>query len=164
MSDPEISAAAAAGAAAAVTEVQDRQAQEAVTELAAGAAAVAAEEATVASQQAADASATADVAVSMASEAQSATETLAIGLTDVYERVGRVETKQEEFITEARGFFTSLQERQNAEPAVQKVEVTHNASDANTGAQSTGKEQTDTGSGGGTSQTRNSARRHRFGR
>ena len=161
----EITAAAAAGAAAAVSEVQDQQAQQEVAELAATAATVAAGEATEASQAAAEASQTASVAVDMAASAQAAAETTAIGLTDVYDRLGRVETAQEEFVGEARAFFASLKARQEAEPAVQQVEVTHNAPKAEHTAQANSQQEaTNTGSGGGASQTGNPRSRKRFGR
>lgn len=169
MSDNEEVTAAATGAAAAVAAVQDQEAQEEATGAAVGAAIVATDAAQEAASEAQGAAQTATVAVEAATDAQERAADAEIGLAQVHERISAVENKTDEFIGEARGFFSRLESR-FAEPEtnddVQKVEVTNATRE---GTDASANQTTDirgnAGSAGSASGTGNSTRaRKSFGR
>lgn len=169
MTSPDEVTAAATGAAAAVAAVQEESAQEQQVERAEEAAEIAADTAVSASVSAEEATEAATAAVQQANAAAEGVEALgattSVALTDVYERIGRVETEQKTFIEEARGFFGRLEEQiKPKDSGVQQVEVTN----ATSNAQTQSAEGTSENSANGRGESSNSgngskARRKRFG-
>lgn len=169
MSEPsdhphEIAEAAATGAAAAVQQVQNAQETETAAEEAIEHAQNAAAAAAEASETATAAHETSAAAADVASQAHATATDAAVSLGDVHERVGRIETEQREFIAEARGFFSRLQDQvaKPAEPEVQQVEVTPNASSQ--ASDSNPPTQDKSESTGNRTASPERSKRHRFGR
>jgi hypothetical protein len=156
----EVVAAAASGAAAAVETVQDQQAVEDTAQAAELNATIAAEQAGEATFVAGEAAQTADVAVGAAVQAEQTAEVAGqmagaalVETDDLRGEVAQIKQEQQAFFTEARGFFASMQDKQEADNGVTEVTVVDHS----------GADQSGTASDSGAGNPPERPRRHRFG-